>query len=501
MRPNSSLVDSDSDSLSSAFSDEEYDTRIVNNNNNASGSQQFFAKLVQNTRSKVGQKKSEINATMQEKLPEWKMRGAMYSKQAKDTSIEWSRRGKEAVDRWKKDRADEDGSSRQAQNSENAVFGMPLEVAVALTKIDIDDLIPAVFRRCIEYLNDVGVHEVGIYRIPGSTTTVNKLRAVFNDGSDMDFHTTNPDPHAVGTLLKMYLRELPKPIIPYGLADEYTQQFIASIQTSDEGDKKAMEDTIDVSTSLITAENNKLPPISPSLLKAVHSITSRLPVNTFCLLQILCRHLKKVSDNESENRMSVSNLALIFIPTLNMGRALFHCMVDHYYQVFEEGVDPAGPGKATTITKGIAVKPPPLPQKPRSLSSNVGSNSLPPPPPPPPTKKKIIHSKTMSDTNLILNTSSSTPPQKPKVPPPKPSRSPLIADNKQITGNSNPILNRPRVPIKPRSKSMSSPAHKANINLPNYNNQNDEGDIIWKRSGRVEAIGRQFETLMNQKNK
>lgn len=44
---------------------------------------------------------------------------------------------------------------RQHQ-AENAVFGMPLEVAVALTKIDIDDLIPAVFRRCIEYLNDVG---------------------------------------------------------------------------------------------------------------------------------------------------------------------------------------------------------------------------------------------------------------------------------------------------------------------------------------------------------
>lgn len=43
-----------------------------------------------------------------------------------------------------------------SQGSENAVFGMPLEVAVALTKLDADDLIPAVFRRCIEYLNDVG---------------------------------------------------------------------------------------------------------------------------------------------------------------------------------------------------------------------------------------------------------------------------------------------------------------------------------------------------------
>lgn len=302
---------------------------------------------------------------------------------------------------------------------------------------------------------------------------------------------------------------MPKPIIPYGLADEYTQQFIASIQSSDEKDKKAMEDTLDVTTSLVTAENNKLPPISPSLLQAVRSITSRLPVNTFCLLQILCRHLKKVSDHENENRMSVSNLALIFIPTLNMGRALFHCMVDYYCEVFEGG-DPAGPGVTKTITptKGLAVKPPPLPQKPRSLSKShttINNSSL-PQPPQPPTKKKIIHSKTMSDTNLILNTSTSTP-QKPKVPPPKPSRSPLKHDNNLnanqqqfISGNSNPIINRPRVPVKPRSKSLSSPAHKANISIPSYHHDQNEEDVIWKRSGRVEAIGRQFETLMNQKN-
>lgn len=48
-------------------------------------------------------------------------------------------------------------SSSSLSQSENAVFGMPLEVAVALTKIDADDLIPAVFRRCIEYLDHVGM--------------------------------------------------------------------------------------------------------------------------------------------------------------------------------------------------------------------------------------------------------------------------------------------------------------------------------------------------------
>lgn len=103
MKRHSTLTESDSDStMSSAFSDDD-DFRSVNNN--ASSSQQFFAKLVRGTRSKVEQKKSEINATMQEKLPEWKLRGALYSNKAKETSIEWSRRGKEAVDRWKKDRA------------------------------------------------------------------------------------------------------------------------------------------------------------------------------------------------------------------------------------------------------------------------------------------------------------------------------------------------------------------------------------------------------------
>jgi hypothetical protein len=120
MRPHSSLSanSQDSDStISSAFSNNEeeeedyrqyHDTLTISSNANASSSstqKQFFAKLVRDTRSKVEQKTSEINATMQEKLPEWKQRGAMYSKQAKETSIEWSRRGKEAVDRWKKDRA------------------------------------------------------------------------------------------------------------------------------------------------------------------------------------------------------------------------------------------------------------------------------------------------------------------------------------------------------------------------------------------------------------
>lgn len=108
MRPQTlSDSDSDSSSMSLAFSDGEEDECRSMNNTHGSSSQQLFARFVRDTRSKVEQKTSEINATMQEKLPEWKLRGALYSNKAKETSIEWSRRGKVAVDRWKKDRAGE----------------------------------------------------------------------------------------------------------------------------------------------------------------------------------------------------------------------------------------------------------------------------------------------------------------------------------------------------------------------------------------------------------
>ncbi|KAK4519235.1 CTD phosphatase Fcp1 [Mucor velutinosus] len=525
MRRNSALSDTNSDSsMSSAFSAYSADD-LTEDRTPTSNSKQFFTNLVQKTRSQVEQKTSEINATMQEKLPEWKQRGAMYSSKAKETGIEWSRRGKEAVDRWKKDRAEENAhnsNSRQSSSSssisqsENAVFGMPLEVAVALTKIDADDLIPAVFKRCIEYLDHVGIHEVGLYRIPGSTITVNKLRAVFNDGSDIDFDTTQPDPHAVGTLLKMYLRELPEPIIPLELNHEYSQQFMQSIKSSNEGDRKAMEDTINVTTSLSTVETSKLPPISPELLNTVKSITSRLPIYNFCLLQLLCKHLKNVADHESENRMSISNLAVIFIPTLNIGRALFHCMVEHYQDLFE-GI------------KKTKAPPPPLPQKPRNLSISSADHAITPPSlPPTNSPRRIFHAKTMSDTDLMKrpmtattatatssHSSSSTnsnrttncnntPPSSIKIPPPKPSRSPAAHSQQQQHLPPRP----PQAPpVKPRSKSVSSPhrvvqqqqqqqQHQQQQQLVQKQQANSE-EAFWKQSGRVEAIGKQFETLMN----
>jgi hypothetical protein len=79
-----------------------------------------LAGTVRDTRTKVEQKKTELNATMHERLPEWRSRGVMVGNRARETSMEWSRKGKEAVDRWKKDRQDRtNGKQSNGQDDEH----------------------------------------------------------------------------------------------------------------------------------------------------------------------------------------------------------------------------------------------------------------------------------------------------------------------------------------------------------------------------------------------
>lgn len=47
---------------------------------------------------------------MSETLPEWKVKSAEFSSMAKETGMEWGKRGRDTIDRWKKDRMSNLGS-------------------------------------------------------------------------------------------------------------------------------------------------------------------------------------------------------------------------------------------------------------------------------------------------------------------------------------------------------------------------------------------------------
>ncbi|ORY94507.1 Rho GTPase activation protein [Syncephalastrum racemosum] len=369
-----------------------------------------FARFADTMRTRVEAKKLELNATLQEKLPEWRSRGQQYGNLARETGLEWSRKGKEAVDRWKKERENGAPPPLPTRPKPAGVFGMPLDHAVEWTCKD-DTMLPAVFSRCIDYLEEYGLDEVGIYRVSGSMTAVNKLRALFNSGADVDLHTVEADTHVVSTLLKTYLRELPHPLIP---AD------------------------IDTTQPDLTASG----------------LLSQLPLHNQCLLRALCQHLKHVADRADTNKMSLSNLAVVFIPTLGISRSLFHTLV-------EEAQLPSDESRSSQSS--TRPSPPAVPAKPAHM-------------------RPTHQGKTRSDTDLLATI---------KIPPAKPTRlhhrhtpsasSASSTDDPRLTPVSSATLPLTSPSTKPRSKSLSArPAMGSKVTA--LGRQFEQNLLITKRS-------------------
>jgi hypothetical protein len=127
---------------------------------------------------------------------------------------------------------------------------------------------------------------VGIFRVPGSHSEINKIKEKLDKGDLVDFSDPNvcKTPHTVAAVLKLYFRELKEPLLTYELYDV----FLAL-------------NTIDV-------EEVRL-----STLKRVVGF---LPPSNLLFLMYLVRFLRKISLNSDVNKMGAANLAMVFAPNL-----------------------------------------------------------------------------------------------------------------------------------------------------------------------------------------
>jgi RalA-binding protein 1 len=78
--------------------------------------------------------------------------------------------------------------------------------------------------RCIEYLQAKGAaSEEGIFRLSGSNVVIKALKERFNTEGDVDFLSDDNyyDVHAVASLFKQYLRELPTTVLTLELQYDF----------------------------------------------------------------------------------------------------------------------------------------------------------------------------------------------------------------------------------------------------------------------------------------
>ncbi|KAL9851285.1 rho GTPase-activating protein 24 isoform 1-T1 [Geothlypis trichas] len=204
------------------------------------------------------------------------------------------------------------------------IFGQKLEDTVRYEKRYGNRLAPMLVEQCVDFIRQRGLKEEGLFRLPGQANLVKELQDAFDCGEKPSFDS-NTDVHTVASLLKLYLRELPEPVVPYA----------------------KYEDFLSCAKMLSKEEETGL----KELVKQVKS----LPAVNYNLLKYICRFLDEVQSYSGINKMSVQNLATVFGPNILRPKVedpltimegtvvvqqLMSVMISKHEELFPKDVDP-----------------------------------------------------------------------------------------------------------------------------------------------------------------
>ncbi|KAJ0184051.1 hypothetical protein K1T71_000474 [Dendrolimus kikuchii] len=160
-------------------------------------------------------------------------------------------------------------------------FGVSLQF-IKENHRDMEQFIPPVVKECVEFLSEPDALETeGIFRRSANMLVIKELQRTCNRGEPIK---PNLDPHSAAVLLKTFLRDLEEPLLTFDLYEE-----ILKFETWPNRDK-------------------------PRHVKIL--ILERLPMDNYILLKYLMKFLWKVQDRSCLNKMTSSNLAVVFGPNL-----------------------------------------------------------------------------------------------------------------------------------------------------------------------------------------
>lgn len=162
----------------------------------------------------------------------------------------------------------------------SGVFGRSLMDTVTYEQRSGPHMVPILVQKCVEFIKEHGLNEEGIFRLPGQDNAVKQFRDAFDAGERPSF-PRDTDVHTVASLLKLYLRELPEPVVPW------TQY----------------QDFLDCTNLLDCSSTEGWGTMEKQI--------ALLPRINYNLLSYVCRFLFEVQQHSKVNKMNVENLATV----------------------------------------------------------------------------------------------------------------------------------------------------------------------------------------------
>ncbi|KAF6730371.1 Rho GTPase-activating protein 18 [Oryzias melastigma] len=176
----------------------------------------------------------------------------------------------------------------KVKTRDSGLFGVPLN-----TLLDQDQRrapgtkVPLILQKLISHIKEEGLDTEGLLRIPGAATRVKalcqELESSFCDGA---FPWQQVKQHDAASLLKLFIRELPHPL----LTVEYLNAFIAV---------------------------NKFP-TKKQQLQALNLLVLLLPEANRNTLKALVEFFQHVIDHQAQNKMTLNNVSVVMAPNIFM---------------------------------------------------------------------------------------------------------------------------------------------------------------------------------------
>uniref|UniRef100_A0A671U664 Rho GTPase activating protein 45 n=1 Tax=Sparus aurata TaxID=8175 RepID=A0A671U664_SPAAU len=182
------------------------------------------------------------------------------------------------------------------------------------------DGIPFIITKCISEIERRALKMKGIYRVNGVKTRVEKLCQAFENGKEL-VELSQCSPHDISNVLKLYLRQLPEPIMPFRLYNNLMGLAKESLQS--EAETPEGEEAESNSTIPGVGKNPELVDMGPDtdpeilvLVDKLKELLKDLPKANIATLRYIVRHLRRIAELEDDNKMSPSNLGIVFGPSL-----------------------------------------------------------------------------------------------------------------------------------------------------------------------------------------
>uniref|UniRef100_A0A8C1E4L7 Myosin IXb n=1 Tax=Cyprinus carpio carpio TaxID=630221 RepID=A0A8C1E4L7_CYPCA len=167
---------------------------------------------------------------------------------------------------------------RKKEGEQTLHFSVPLCALVRTA-----ESVPFVMEKMLVHVEMNGLYTEGIYRKCGSACRAKELRHIL-EKDPQAVSLDNYPIHTITGLVKLWLRELPEPLITYSLYNDFL--YAADL------------------------------PEASERVRAIYRKLDELPPSNFSTLERLIFHLVKVAKEETHNRMSANALAIVFAPCI-----------------------------------------------------------------------------------------------------------------------------------------------------------------------------------------